>query len=484
MPRSSVNTQGALGPWVDTHGVEWLVALQADKVTLCSNKDCFELPAENWQRDIQLTAHMTGYVVRFDTFDRTIGFILTKKQAAPLTELVGGEVERARSAAEEVAAQAVRTAPLQWPKISPLAVWALICAALVFVPLVGELLILPTLVLLVLHRIRVRRTRAYSHSRAICLAALVFLLLGAYTCFVSSWVALCNFGVLNYDEHSDAMPPTPVHPEAGVQSTEAIHVCAGPSTALLADFDSFFQEHNWGMIGAGLAAILLALCIHECAHAITAWWHGDNFAQQMGRVTLNPLAHIDPVGTVVVPFFLFITGLPGFGWARPVPVQIHELDHPRRDDILVSIAGPGSNLLQAAAALMLLLALGSTVSLVAPGAQVSNFYDAWGFDLAVEASGFLLAPVFAAACTFLKLCLILNIFLAAFNLIPVPPLDGSWVLEHLFPFSIGRLIARIRPWGFLILLGLIYTGLLDYFFIPIFYAVGFLYGIMDLCTFF
>ena len=124
-------------------------------------------------------------------------------------------------------------------------------------------------------------------------------------------------------------------------------------------------------------------------------------------------------------------------------------------------------MLLAAASLMLLLALGSVLRVAAPEAEVTNLTGLRGMFDPVTASGFALAPVFASACTILKLSFVINLFLAMFNLIPLPPLDGSWVLEHMFPKTLGRFYAAVRPYGFLLFIGAIYMGLFDYLVIPV-----------------
>lgn len=469
---------GVHGPWTDTAGTDWMVLVQDDMVMLRSDEDHFELPAESWQRDIQITPHGAGFVVRFDTFDRAIGFMLTKQQAAPLRRLVGAAPE---STLPEQQVEA--RGPLLWPKVSPLAVWALICAALVFIPLVGIVMAVPTLVLLGLHRKKVRRTRAYSHSRAICLVAFVFLGAGLYTWAVSSWVLLENYRYVSQTaEELEYEGVRLDNPGASGQETQLPAEARAVPPVLAALPDLLQKKHNWGMIAIGIFVILVSLSAHECGHAISAWWLGDDFARRMGRVTLNPLAHIDPVGTVVLPLFLLLSGGPVFGWARPVPVQPGWTDRPRRMHVLVSLAGPGANLLLGAASLLLLLALGATVSLACPDASVPNFARP-EFTTPIQASGFALAPVFASICTVLRLSFMLNVLLAIFNLIPIPPLDGSWVVEHSFPSTLGRLYSRIRPFGFLILLGLIFTHVLQYLLFPAIYCLVFAFVVLSWCTF-
>jgi Zn-dependent protease len=190
------------------------------------------------------------------------------------------------------------------------------------------------------------------------------------------------------------------------------------------------------------AVVLFALSIHESAHAWTADKFGDPTARLMGRVTLNPLAHIDLIGTIIFPILLAVIGAPVFGWAKPVMVNPYNLRNRRRDGMLVSAAGPISNLLAAGATILVFLALKGTGLLTSP-------------------------PVF----TILLFLIIINIYLAVFNLIPIPPLDGSGVLEGMLKGDALRAYESIRPYGFLILLLIINFHLLDFIADPIFRLV-------------
>jgi len=185
-------------------------------------------------------------------------------------------------------------------------------------------------------------------------------------------------------------------------------------------------------VSLALFAILIAsLSIHEAAHAWTANQLGDPTARLLGRMTLNPIPHIDPIGTLLLPAVAIFTGLPLIGWARPVPVSFQHLEHPRRDFMYIAAAGPVSNVLQA-------LILAAVAWLMYPGGMES-------------ADGLL--PVL------LILGVRLNILLALFNLIPVPPLDGGNVIGGLLPERLAMSYDRIvRPFGFLILYGLLLTG--------------------------
>ena len=190
--------------------------------------------------------------------------------------------------------------------------------------------------------------------------------------------------------------------------------------------------------------LLFSVVIHECAHAIAAERAGDPTARMMGRITLNPLPHIDPIGSILVPALLILTNSTFFfAWARPVPVNPYNFRNPRKDDIAVSFAGPLSNLVLALAFAMLLLA----VILFVPAAREPSFF---------RSSYFLL----------FNYGILINLILAFFNLIPIPPLDGSHILRNLLPPEAARKYDRIQPYGFIILLVAIYFNLLAIFFLP------------------
>jgi len=172
------------------------------------------------------------------------------------------------------------------------------------------------------------------------------------------------------------------------------------------------------------AILLVSLTFHEFGHAWTALRCGDDTAQRLGRVTLNPLAHADLIGTVIFPLVQIFAGVPLIGWAKPVPFDPRKLRHPKRDDILISAAGPIANVILAVCGAILL--------------------RVFGFE-----------PLQGALVWLIRI----NILLAVFNLIPIVPLDGSWILYHVLP---PDLAARYQSfgarWGFAVLLLLVYTG--------------------------
>ncbi|MEK7756978.1 MAG: site-2 protease family protein [Planctomycetota bacterium] len=428
---------GVSAEWVDGHGVPWRVTLPPGRIVLCAARETIEIPAKEWRRDVYVAVHGSGFIVRFERFDSSVGFVVSAEQAAPLLAHLG--VPPGKQLVSEAVEETTTPArPLLWPKVSPLAVWALLCSALVFVPYVGLLPAVATVVLLILHRQRVRQTSAFGNSRALCATAFVFLVLG-------SVVSALAIGGLR--EHA--------------QGFDSDRLFSG----------HIAKERNWGIIGCGMFVVLLSLTVHEAAHAITAWWLGDGLARSLGRVTLNPMAHIDPFGTILLPILLITAGAPVFGYAKPVPVRVEMLPRYRRAHILIAIAGPGSNLLLACASLLLLLGLTCGLRLAVPEASVTNLASL-NLEAPLAATGFALSAVFGPVCMILKLSFVINVALALFNLIPIPPLDGSWVLEHLFPNSLGRLYAALRPYGFLVFIGAVYAGVFEYMTYPFVLLVG------------
>ena len=185
-----------------------------------------------------------------------------------------------------------------------------------------------------------------------------------------------------------------------------------------------------------LPVLLFSLTIHEMAHAVTADWYGDPTARRLGRISLNPLVHLDPVGSVVLPLMAFYFGGFIFGWAKPVPVNTANLQNHRRDFLVIAAAGPASNIVMAIGASALL-------GLVPGGLG------------AAEGTPAVLA-------TLLLFMVQFNLILAVFNMLPIPPLDGGNVLAGLLPETLAAGYDRvIRPYGFLILIVLMATGWLS-----------------------
>jgi len=179
--------------------------------------------------------------------------------------------------------------------------------------------------------------------------------------------------------------------------------------------------------------VIFAITLHEAAHGYIAQRLGDNTAAMMGRVTLNPFPHIDPVGTILLPLLLYFStsGAFLFGYAKPVPVRFGNLNNPKRDMIWVALAGPASNLLQA------LL---------------------WGILLYVLAGSGVTERFFLEMC---RAGMLTNVVMFAFNLFPLPPLDGGRIVVGLLPWRQAVMFSRVEPWGFFIVMALVITGVIS-----------------------
>ena len=196
--------------------------------------------------------------------------------------------------------------------------------------------------------------------------------------------------------------------------------------------------------------VLFAITVHEAAHGYAARHFGDNTAAMLGRITLNPLKHIDPLGTILMPLMLYFAtgGAFLFGYAKPVPVSFGNLRNPKRDMIWVALAGPGSNFLQALAWGALLLVL-----------HALDLHERF----------------------FLGMCMAgvsVNLVMFAFNLFPLPPLDGGRILVGLLPWKQAVALSRIEPWGFFIVMALVISGLVGSFWLGPLIALS--RGLIDL----
>ena len=191
--------------------------------------------------------------------------------------------------------------------------------------------------------------------------------------------------------------------------------------------------------------VLFAITIHEAAHGYVARHFGDNTAYVMGRVTLNPFKHIDPMGTIVMPLLLYFatSGAFLFGYAKPVPVNFGRLRRPRRDSVWVALAGPASNFIQA-----ILWAALYTV-LVGIGVQERFFLQ------------------------MAKAGILVNLVMFAFNLFPLPPLDGGRVVAGLLPPRAAWTFSRIEPWGFFIVMALVIAGVVSTYWLTPLISVGY-----------
>ena len=201
---------------------------------------------------------------------------------------------------------------------------------------------------------------------------------------------------------------------------------------------------NLPEIAFQMIAFLFAISVHESAHAWTASRCGDQTARMLGRVSLNPIKHIDPIGTILLPLVAAISHIPLLGWAKPTPVDPRNFRHPMRDDIMVSVAGPVSNFIVATGAVVIL--------------WIISFTSGTGHDLVqsvASGNGVLSGSFLDPVVLLIYQMMIINVVLAVFNLIPVPPLDGSHVIRHFLSEPIRRMYDSVGIFG---LLALVYLG--------------------------
>ena len=197
------------------------------------------------------------------------------------------------------------------------------------------------------------------------------------------------------------------------------------------------------LVAVAAVPLIFAITVHEVAHGWVALHLGDPTAKLAGRLTLNPIVHIDLLGTVIVPFAMLVlsSGAWAFGWAKPVPVAFQNLRNPRRDMVLVAAAGPGVNLA---------MAMG------------------WSLLLSLRLS--MVPEMDVSADWIVRMCFIgitINVLLAVFNMLPIPPLDGGRVLAGLVPPPMARVVDRVEPYGFLIVIVLMVSGVLESLLSPV-----------------
>lgn len=435
-------TQATQSPtWTDGKGQSWRIFADPNVVALSRVNDGFdgeriEIPQSEWRHAITFAPSGSRVVIHFDTGEQEIGFLVSMevakslfaamKQPNPLEAPAATPHQPVKSIPR---ASRARTSPL-WPKMTAMPVVAISLASISFLPVAGFVLGAVAIGLAV----RIRQTRpdnaANLHMRTIATISMYVATVGLLISGIATY-AMFNRGPISHA----------IDPEA-------------------------FRNLDWSL-GASIAAIamiIMALCFHEAAHAITAWWCGDGYAKSLGRVTLNPASHIDPFGTILLPIVLVYSGLPVFGYARPVPVQLGNVPNYRRSQILVAAAGPFSNILQAACCLGLITLISAILSLI-PGVAVYHLCD---FQPYVDIRGIAGAKLIGALALMLKLGFAINLLLAFFNMIPLPPLDGSWIAEQMLPDSMGRFYSAIRPYGMLIFLVMIFQFpiVIDYFLMP------------------
>lgn len=205
---------------------------------------------------------------------------------------------------------------------------------------------------------------------------------------------------------------------------------------------------NFGDVVLLIPPLLLAISVHEWAHGMSALYYGDPTAKMSGRLTLNPMAHFDPVGTTMLLFTALVFKMP-FGWAKPVPVNYYNLRSPKQQMALVAAAGPASNIMLAIASVLIIRGLAVS------GVEIHQLY----------------MPLVKM----LQFSVLVNCGLAVFNILPIHPLDGSRILTGLLPYPYSEQYARLEPYGFFILIFLIMTHLTDIVLLPLWKMV---FGLM------
>ena len=195
--------------------------------------------------------------------------------------------------------------------------------------------------------------------------------------------------------------------------------------------------------------VLFAITLHEAAHGYAARYFGDNTAAMMGRISLNPTRHIDPMGTIVMPLLLYFatSGAFLFGYAKPVPVNFSHLRNPKRDMIWVALAGPAANFAQAMIWALVLVLLAGT-----------GIHERFFLEMA-------------------RAGVLVNLVMWAFNLFPLPPLDGGRILVGLLPWKQAQWLARVEPWGFFIVMGLVVAGVVGSLWLRPLMVLG--YGVIE-----
>ncbi len=418
--------------WRDSQGQPWTVRADTTSLVLSDGAQIHVIPHENLDHAVDYNEVAGGVVLRIDLDSRQVGFLVPSAEANDVLTALNWTNTKANLQAERL--RHLDSRPHTWPTVTRLSIVTLFCAAAStcpWQPWIGVGLGCLAVVGIAGSWWQARSHARLQHVRALALAAGACVLIGAAA------NTLCLV----------AEP---------VEGTAA----AGVPANLGPDVRSII---------IAIIMVLLSLTIHEMAHALTAWWCGDLGPVHAGRVTLNPLAHIDPLGTILVPAVLAYWGGMVFGWAKPVMVTLHGVPNPRRANILISAAGPASNLLMAMVFFGLFVILACVLPRAVPQADIHNL-TAQGGPIVMD--GFKGAGYVALLAASLKWGVIINLILCGFNLIPLPPLDGSHIARALFPSTVGRFYHAIGPFALLLFLGMIATGVFGALLQPIYRFTG------------
>lgn len=239
------------------------------------------------------------------------------------------------------------------------------------------------------------------------------------------------------------------------------------------------QYLEWLTIGLLIFVLFFSVVIHELCHGLAANWCGDPTAKKAGRLTLNPISHVSLFGSILVPLALYLTKVSlVFGWAKPVPFNPVNLRQHPRDQVMIAVAGPLSNFTLAYLFFNINLLVGLLFTRLYPHTPAPFILDILSpialNDVPFEAVWFVLFKI-------LSFGMIINVFLGVFNLIPFPPLDGSWILKALLPQKFSIYFGRIQIFGFILLLVALRFGLLEIFFYPAILIIGLFQVIAGFC---
>jgi Zn-dependent protease len=442
--------QAEIFHWKDGNGRSWRLEATPEELVfepeapLKLTDEATRISRERWRQAVTFAPSDGRVVLHFDTGKREIGFGVSQEEAKRLFEAMAGKgvdipplqpVAGVARPASRPAEAGRKRSPL-WPKMSALGIASLLCAAFAIIPVAGVVFALAAIICAALAIRRAPDNSAHAHIRWMARASIALAIVGVS---IGGWVTWSTF-------HASRA----VGWEGVLDTTES----------LVWGRDI---EWSWGARIAAFVMVLFALSIHEASHAISAWWCGDGLARSLGRVTLNPLSHIDPFGTILLPLMLTLADLPVFGYARPVPTQLAHVPKHWRAQALVAAAGPVSNILQACVCLMLLMLMGKLLQYAPEGVKVAQLSS---IQPIVEITGLPGGQLLAAVALLLKLGFQINVMLAFFNLIPIPPLDGSWIAEYLAPRFVGNLFRWIRPYGFFLFILLMSTGALSVLLTP------------------